>query len=787
MKLQIDNLDGLGPIDYTSSIDGSRSPQVVRKLNQPSEFRVSLVAASTDFVVPVTGARITLGLTNGQDVFTGYLMQSPIFEYLGWGERGPVYRYDLVAQSDEGLLDEKRLPDRCPFLDRSAGDALRQLTEDLMPGVLDTSSVQDLDMLAGYASNPRKTWSQHAAEIAIQARASYRIMNGALILTPLGATAYDLNESDATFCPEGLKLQPVDGTINDVTVIGESEPEAYVSDYFVGDGLTLKFYLSQTPFTKKNTTLFDEEYLISPLEPTLWSVTDPSNVISVSGGELYIAGGTGADGATVAQLAEKVELGGALIIEHGDVMFSAASSGVLGGLYPGAVSVAGCLAGFQITPNGAQSNIQALVNGVGTGTPITTTAGHHYLLTTRLYSQEIYRRQQIFHSSVHPAGGGIGGAEVAADVRIILELQDIDPANPATQVAPATVLYDGVISGAPDFCTCALVNSSNLQCAIAFTRLIQAVDAEVRTALPGQSYITQMVGTLEEGGECEITSSATLEFYPQYAPAADQLIEVHYRSLGYALARITNPASIAAQQRGIDNGLHGAVRHPKEPPARTDADCEMAALALLDDSTGPAWTGEYDVWSDFLPGGANDVFPGDGLSVAVPSRGAAFSAFVSDVEITVSNSEGEHFSYKIKFANDAAKALAFEFEAAKGTTSLFVNQYTNAQVGITYLADLTAAQITQVTSTTVSIDASLAPASGGGIEVRWSDAGWGPGNDRNLVGRFTTQAFCDSAIISSAGLLFATIRQFRAAKIFEVQCGPTLGLSRLAETDGEDL
>src|ERR1700685_2567500 len=190
--------------------------------------------------------------------------------------------------------------------------------------------------------------------------------------------------------------------------------------------------------------------------------------------------------------------------------------------------------------------------------------------------------------------------------------------------------------------------------------------------------------------------------------------EVHYRSLGHALARITDPASVAAQQRGIDNGLHGAVRHPKEPPARTAADCEMAALALLDDATGPAWTGEDDVWSDFLPGGANDIFPGDALNIAVPSRGATFSAIVNDVEITLNNPEGEHFAYKIKFANDAAKALAFEFAAAEGTTALFVNQYTNAQVGVTYLADLTAAQITQVTSTTISVDAGLPPISGGG-------------------------------------------------------------------------
>jgi hypothetical protein len=741
MKLRIDNLDGFGPRDYTSSIDGAHSPQVIRKLNQPSELRFSLVADSTNFVVPVTGARVTLGLTNGQDVFTGYLMHAPVFEYLGWGERGPMYRYDLVAQSDEGLLDEKRLPDRCPFLDRSAGDALRQLTQDLLPGVFDTSAVQNLDTLAWYASDPQKTWSQHAAEIAVQARASYRMLNGALIFAPLGATAYSLNETDSTFCPEGLKLQPVDGLINDVTVIGQSEPQAYVKDYFIGDGITLKFYLSQPPFTKASKTVFDEEYINSSLDPTRWNLTDPAHVISVSGGKLQIAGGTGVDGATTVVFTEKIELGGALVMQHGDVMFNAASSGVLGGLYPGTVSIAGCLAGFQFTPNGSQSNIQALVNGAGTGAPVTTVTGHHYLLTTRLYSQEIYRRRQTFHSSVHPAGSGIGGAVVGANVRIVLELHDIDPANPVTQVAASTVLYDGVVQGAPDFCTYALANAASLQCAIAFTRLIEAVDTEVRSALPGQGYITEIVGSQREGAECVITSSSALEFYPQYAPAANQLIEVHYRGRGPALARVTNPASIAAQQRGIDNGLHGAVRHVKEPPARTAVDCETAALALLDDTTGPAWTGEYDVWSDFLPGNAGDIFPGDALTVAVPSRGAAFSAIVNEVEMTIRDLQGEHLSYKIKFANDATKALAFEFETAKATTSLFVNQLTNAQVGATFLADLTAAVITQITSTTVTVNAGTAPVSGGGFEVRWSDAGWGPGNDRNLVGRFTAQTF----------------------------------------------
>jgi len=35
----------------------------------------------------------------------------------------------------------------------------------------------------------------------------------------------------------------------------------------------------------------------------------------------------------------------------------------------------------------------------------------------------------------------------------------------------------------------------------------------------------------------------------------------------------------------------------------------------------------------------------------------------------------------------------------------------------------------------------MAPASGWGIEVRAHDYGWGAANDRNLLGRFSTQTF----------------------------------------------
>jgi len=104
MKLTIDNLDGRGARDYTAFLDGAKSPRVLRKLNSPTELRLSLVTAEENFVVPVAGARVTLGRTNGSDVFSGYIVGSPTYQYLGWGERGPLYRYEMVALSDESTL-----------------------------------------------------------------------------------------------------------------------------------------------------------------------------------------------------------------------------------------------------------------------------------------------------------------------------------------------------------------------------------------------------------------------------------------------------------------------------------------------------------------------------------------------------------------------------------------------------------------------------------------------------------------------------------------------------------
>jgi hypothetical protein len=509
------------------------------------------------------------------------------------------------------------------------------------------------------------------------------------------------------------------------------------------DGESLKFYLSQSPFAQAKPALIDEEYLGPSLDPTTWVVNDPSSAVSVVAQTLQIAGGTGVDGQTTVSFLEQIELGGALELQHGDVSFTAASQGVLGGLYAGAISAAGCLAGFQITPSGAGSNIQALISGTLTGPVIATTPSHQYFFTTYLYSMEVYRSGETYHSSLHPAGSGWGGAAVAADVRFVLEVQDIDPSNPATLVAPATVLYDDVIDGTPGFCTYALVNAVSMQCSIAYTYVAHISLAEVRTALPSASYITQLVGALSDGAECEITSDPSLDFYPQYVPVLNQLIVASYRGSGRAVAQVQNATSVASLENGVDDGTRGAVRVAKNPEARTDVDCENAALAILDDATGVAWSGTYETWSDFLPGAAGDIFPGDTITLNVPSRGASFTATVREVEIQIADPADDRGFYTIGFANDLAAPLAIEYTASATTIALqdMPPLLETTQVGAYYQVDLTEAQITAVTSTTVSVDAGLAPASGYGIEVRENDYGWGQANDRNLLGRFNTQTF----------------------------------------------
>lgn len=222
-------------------------------------------------------------------------------------------------------------------------------------------------------------------------------------------------------------------------------------------------------------------------------------------------------------------------------------------------------------------------------------------------------------------------------------------------------------------------------------------------------------------------------------PALTTISEVSYRGRNHARARVMNSAGIAALQRGGDDGVRGAVRQIAMPLPRTSTDCETAALALLDDA-GLGWAGQYRTWSPFLPGGAVDIFPGDGLAVEVPSRASSFAAIVRDVDVEIMDVAGENCRYTLQFVDAADPSLDFAFQTATATQATAMAATEISAVGM-FLADLTLAAVTNVSSTTVTVDTGFTPGAGEGIEVRSSDAGWGPDNDRNLAGRFTSSSF----------------------------------------------
>ena len=737
MKLTIDNFDGAGARDCTQWIDEENLPKIVRRLNAPWKMTCGLILAGSNFVVPPAGARVVLSTSKGAALFTGYLDGVPEEEYLGWNERGPQYRLNVSASSDDVILDRKTLQPRPAFVNCSAGGIVAALASDVAPGQFDCSGADDVESLESYFASSRHLWSEHAAQLALLARGCYRVQSGEVIFEPLGARSYVLNEADSAFSPAGLKLNAAAKTLNQITAIGQVEADCYVKDFFEGDGMSLRFYLSATPFLGKYGLILQQEYNAWPLDSRWWTVTDPKSAVSVNSGRLWIQGGTGSAGQTRVQFAQALELAGAIQLQHGDVTFQAPSSGVLGGLYAAGGQ---CLAGFQVAPSGAQSTITAVVNGAATGTPITTAAGHHYALTTRLFATEPVRRQQRFHSSQHVAGNAVGGAAVTSDLRVVLEMHDIDSNNIATQVAPAVVLYDGVLSSVDPTCSYVLADSPNLHCAIAYTRILKAPNVMVRSCLPSASYRTRLIGALLDGAECYLNSTGGLQFYSQSVPAANEKIVASYRTGKRSAAQTSNAGSIAALSHAGDDGIRSTMLSITVPAPRLSDDCTNATLALLEDTTQQAWSGEYDCWSAFLPCYASDILPGDAIEVKAPSRNCDCHVIVRAVEIAACDLAGDGSQYKIAFANEAAEPLAVQMSpaTAQDLSGVDLLNLVNPTV---VLPALTLADLVDVSSTTLTFDMGVDPPQGGGFEVRYSDSGWDPAIDRNLAARYTTRVF----------------------------------------------
>lgn len=729
VKLTIDNQNGAGPIDYTSAISAARPLLIERTLNAPSTCAFVLAGCgSVALPVPARNGRAVVTDDAGGFIFTGYLPQEPAMEYQGLGTTGAVYEAAISAVSDEFVLDKQNLPQTNGTSGQTVAAVFGSLTSRVGTAAVSIGAPLQTLTLGHFVPDPGKTWSQNAGALAFESRAAYRSLAGGISLMPIGSVAHTLNESDGSLQIGGLTASRAKMLANDVTICGAVEPCAYVSEIFQGDGSTALFELSRLPFlpVASKAKPFKDTFQEPAVNPLLWYLNDAGSRFSITSNGLTAGGGDGVDGQTTVSTIDQIEIGGSLIVETDGVLITTAGSGILCGLYSGiGLTIAECFAGFQVQQVSGAAIITPVLNGVLVGGSFTPTTGHAYTLRLRLHCNEA---QRVMESYQCLSGGSLttfGGAQVPCLAQVVMEIQDVTSgANGAV-----TVLYDGSTMNSPAACSFVPISSVSLFVTVRNVVVSQTGSVWVVSQPPGSATVTRRLGAVTKGAQCRMQTNSKLRFYEGSVPVAGELITVSYRTSQQSVARLANSASIAAETQpgmpGISRWSGSAVR----PQARSSADCESAALAMLTFASdrNAAWQGQYTAYN--LQNGV-DVWPGDVLAVASSSAGLTANLVVRAVRVEIANGMPETARYTMQFANDWADELSMKLTDAVPSTAWIPPV---ASAGVVVLGNLLGLTVGAVTGTSIAISCGQSPPASGGFEVRRTDWAFRPGSDPDLV------------------------------------------------------
>lgn len=720
-------------VNYTSALDAERPLTIERKLNEPSVCQLWLsLPADGSLAAPSRNQSIAVTGDDGTVYFTGYLAVSPLPEYAGMGVTGPRYRYALQAVSDELLLNQAGMLPGATIANTTAGVAAAALVTRTGLTTLSTAGLTLATPVGTFRAQVGALWSRAVGMLASQARAMYTAVSGLLSMGSIPTAVHTLSEADGSLSLANLTLtsNTERALANDITVFGEHEPAAYVTEFFLGDGTTTTFYLARTPYfpPSSQTKLIEEEFEGSGFNTSLWD--DPDGYLAVGSGGLVMSGGSGYDGGAILSTFSKIEMGGTLLLEATGISLSNGSSGVLAGFFVGARTQANCTAGFVATAASGTGTVtlQPLLEGAATGSTYTINPAYQYALRVRVHCAEAERDEPIYRSWGDSGQIVQGGDINSLPASLLFEVQEIVDGVAGVPV----VLYDATVGSLPDACWVVAVSSLSMVGTMRALNLVSLGSGWVRTTPSGGSATSRRLGSTAEASECTIERTGKLVFYTGYAPPVGELIQVTYRALDRAAGRAVNTASQAALTAAglpLVSAWSGTVT---EPPARSSQDCRNAAqvLAQAAASVSAAWSGVYKGPRASF---AADVWPGDALQLTAPSAGLNAQVVVRTVKLSYAASVPDLVEYAIRFANDWADDLAIK-------TSITVP--TDAQLPVavspTYAANLSALTVTSISGSTVTINTGATVPSGGGFEVRRRDGGFQPGEDTDLVMRAAT-------------------------------------------------
>ncbi len=733
MKITIDNLDGMGALEYSEWISAAGPLRVERRLNAPSTCGCVLDLNSATLRTPSRKARVIVSRADDSVVFTGYIATEPELLYAGAGTMGAAYRIAVHAISDEWLLDRQSVPGSGTGLRQNGAETLAALTNRVGAVGFTSAGGNGVRGVGVFQPEQARSWSINAGALAGSVYAAYRVVGGVVGLQPAGKVTHILSDGDGSLQMSGLRVSQRRELANDVTVSGEREPAAYISESFVGDGTTNVFTLAKTPFrggqSGASAALLSDSFDGGVFDGRVWNVSDPGSHFSFTAAGLNFSGGNGIDGQTTLEAITAVEMGGAIVLEMGAVRMESASDGVLCGLYEGVVSRSGCFAGYNVRQSNGSTIVTPLVNGVETGAGYTLLSGHTYTLRLRVHCVEVQRVRQIFYAMVNGLVRTFGGGVIEAPMGLVFDLVDTG----ASSNTPATILYDGMAQGSPASCSFVPVNSIQLIGSAGYCRAIQTGSAWVTKTSAGGVRTTQLAGSPGEGVDCTIGSQGRVTFFAGRIPQAGELVTVSYRSSQRAIVRMEDPASVVVEAAGGVSGMAQWRGKVVRPAARSTEDCESAAEALLSVASdrGAAMGGTYDAVN------GDDIWPGDVLSLTV--GGLPVSTLARSVAIQDGMATPELVTYHVTFASEWAEDLGIKVSDAVATD---IDLPRVAQTAAAKpLPNLLALTLAGASGTALQVDAGGAPPAGGGFEVRRRDGAFGAGVDQDLVLRSPVRSF----------------------------------------------
>lgn len=243
----------------------------------------ALVPTDSDFVKLKRGSYVTVNTSKYPKWFTGYITNDPELEYLGTVGHppvSPVWGYKYQATSDEFILSTKLIGLFLPFVNMTMGAILKKIISNILPTlpshspIFDVTNIDDGPLMAVYAADPTKKFSDIVKELSDSSCYVFWGRDHKLYFKPQNDVtypSYTLDGSDTHFTPSRLTMTPSkDPIINDVTVLGRPEPQAYMTEYFVGTGMTGTYPLKAPVFGADTSVLITETFGSDTIDTTIW-------------------------------------------------------------------------------------------------------------------------------------------------------------------------------------------------------------------------------------------------------------------------------------------------------------------------------------------------------------------------------------------------------------------------------------------------------------------------------------------------------------------------------------